>query len=261
MKRARFVVLAVLVVMAAIATIAYAQAEKVTTVKEMLEDKAKAEAMKSEATPAAAADQNAAPKVAGPQGFAQGLIPEASSTLTEPLASIQPVAIAHSGYTIGADDMLDISVLQPEKMLITVTVSPDGTITFPYIGTVAIKGLTLEQAQNEIQSRLADGYMKYPVVSIALRQSMSEKFFVYGEVMRPGTYRLEERMTVLKAVSLAGGFTKFGSSSRVKVLRTKDGEAGYNVIKVNLNAAMKGSSKDDVVLKQGDIVVIEEGIF
>jgi polysaccharide export outer membrane protein len=146
-------------------------------------------------------------------------------------------------------------------MLVTVTVSPDGAITFPYIGTVRIKGMTLAQAQEDIQSRLADGYMKYPVVSIALRQSMSEKFFVYGEVMRPGTYRLESKMTVLKAISLAGGFTKFGSSSRVKVLRTKDTGEGYDVIKVNLNAAMNGSFKDDVVLKQGDIVVVSEGIF
>lgn len=240
MKRILFLAVALLCV----TTIVFAQAEKVETVREMLADKAKQEI-----------------KDAG--DTAQAVVATSVAAVTEPVSSILPAAevATPAGYTIGADDVLDISVLQPEKMLVTVTVSPDGTITFPYIGTVQIKGMTLAQAQEDIQTRLADGYMKYPVVSIALKQSMSEKFFVYGEVMRPGTYRLEEKMTVLKAISLAGGFTKFGSSSRVKVLRSKEGEAGYSVIKVNLNAAMRGSSKDDVVLKQGDIVVVEEGIF
>lgn len=228
-------ILTIMVAVICATTIVFAQAEKVETVKDMLAEKAKEETMKNDA--------------------------QAPVPVAEPLASAQPAVATSPEYTIGADDVLDISVLQPEKMLVTVTVSPDGSITFPYIGTVQIKGMTLAQAQEDIQSRLADGYMKYPVVSIALKQSMSEKFFVYGEVARPGTYRLEEKMTVLKAISMAGGFTKFGSSSRVKVLRSKEGEAGYSVIKVNLNAAMKGSSKDDVVLKQGDIVVIEEGIF
>ena len=232
MKRIMIAVLA----LACMATLVYAQAEKAATVKEML-------AQKGERAQTAETQTAPAP-----------VIPAAQ----EPVKAEVP---GSPEYVIGADDVLDISVLQPEKMLVTVAVSPDGAITFPYIGTVQLKGLTLESAQNEIQSRLADGYMKYPVVSIALRQATSKKFFVYGEVMKPGTYRLEENMTILKAISLAGGFTKFGSTSRVKVLRSKKGGAGYETIKVNLNAAMNGSSRSDVMLKDGDIVVVNEGIF
>lgn len=232
-------ILSAIVITLCVTTLVYAQAEKVARVEDMLAERTK-EKVRTEEPAAAPADIQA---------------PQVTQEPVKPEASVSPE------YMIGADDMLDISILQPEKLLVTVTVSPDGAITFPYIGTVKIKGMTLAEAQNDIQSRLADGYMKYPVVSIALRQSMSEKFFVYGEVMRPGTYRLEAKMTVLKAISLAGGFTKFGSSSRVKVLRTKESGEGYETIKVNLNAAMNGSSKDDVVLKQGDIVVVSEGIF
>lgn len=164
-------------------------------------------------------------------------------------------------YTVGVDDVLDISILQPEKLLTTVTVAPDGSITFPYIGSVQVKGMTLSKIQEEIQTRLADGYMKYPIVSVSLKESRSKKFFVYGEITRPGTYILDENATVLKAISVAGGFSKFGSSSRVKVLRLKKNEAGYESIKVNINAVMNGSSKDDVLLEPGDIVVVTEGIF
>ena len=84
--------------------------------------------------------------------------------------------------------------------------------------------------------------------------------YVYGEVLKPGTYLLEENMTVLKAISTAGGFTKYGSSSRVKVLRPKVKGAGYDLIKVNMKLIMNGLA-NDVVLEPGDIVQVEEGVF
>jgi polysaccharide biosynthesis/export protein len=173
----------------------------------------------------------------------------------------EPKAPAAIEYAIGIDDVLDISVLQPEKLSVTVTVSPDGSINFPYIGTVQSKGLTLIGLQEQIQKRLSEGYMKYPVVSVFLRENRSKKFFIYGEVNRPGTYMIDENSSVLKAISTAGGFTKFGSSSRVKVLRPKANEAGYDTIKVNLGSAMDGNSQADVVLHSGDIVVVSEGVF
>jgi polysaccharide export outer membrane protein len=176
-------------------------------------------------------------------------------------ADKQPAQEAVVEYAIGIDDVLDISILQPEKLSVTVTVSPDGAINFPYIGMVRAKGLTLIHLQEQIQKRLSEGYMKYPVVSVFLRENRSKKFVVYGEVLKPGTYLLDENTTVIKAISMAGGFTKFGSSSRVKVLRPKTEGTGYEAMKVNINAAMEGDSKADVVLHSGDIVVISEGVF
>jgi len=168
---------------------------------------------------------------------------------------------AQSEYTVGIDDVLEISILQPEKLITTVAVAPDGSISFPYIGNVQVEGMTLSQIQNEIQAKLAEGYMKYPVVSVFLRESRSRKFFVYGEVVRPGSYLIKEKVTVLKAISMAGGFTKFGSSSRVKVLRPKKDGPGYETIKVNIRAVMDGDSEADIILQPEDIVVVSEGIF
>lgn len=164
-------------------------------------------------------------------------------------------------YVIGIDDRLDINVLQPEKLMATVAVAPDGTINFPYIGNVLVRGETLSKIQEEIQSRLANGYMKYPVVAVSLKESRSRKFFVYGEVMKPGTYVLEENTTVLRAISVAGGFNKFGSSSRVKVLRPLKDKPGYDALKINMKAVMDGNAREDVILQPEDIVVVSEGIF
>ncbi len=176
---------------------------------------------------------------------------------------VMPRALAAEGggYTLGVDDVLNISVLQPETLQETVTVSPDGSISFPYIGCVPVKGLTLAQAQENIQALLADGYMKYPVVNVVLMESRSRKFFVYGEVMKPGPYALEENTTALRAISMAGGFTKFGSSSRVKILRPKQEGSGYDLVKVNMKEVMDGHSEEDIVLQAGDIVVVSEGAF
>ncbi|MFA5339252.1 MAG: polysaccharide biosynthesis/export family protein [Candidatus Omnitrophota bacterium] len=211
----------------------------------------------------------AQPKAAIPQAATPraGTIPVAQEGTGPSLVNSAPIAEAVTPqparpkeYKVGVDDILDINVLQPEQMALTVTVSPDGSITFPYIGRVEVKGKTPAEIQDEIQSRLADGYLKYPVVSVALKQSQSKKFYVYGEVLKPGTYLLEDNMTVLKAISSAGGFTRYGSSSRVKVLRPKVKGAGYDMIKVNMKLIMNGLA-NDVVLEPGDIVQVEEGVF
>ncbi|MCK5450441.1 MAG: polysaccharide export protein, partial [Candidatus Omnitrophica bacterium] len=162
-------------------------------------------------------------------------------------------------YTVGTGDVLNVSVLQPEPLVLTVTVAPDGAISFPYIGSVMVKGNGLTEIQEEIQTRLADGYMKYPVVSVSLIESRSRRFFVYGEVMKPGAYFLEDDITVLRAISMAGGFTKFGSLSKVKVLRRKTDKAGYKSLTVNIKAVMNGDSDADLVIEPGDIIVSSEG--
>ncbi|MBI4597132.1 MAG: polysaccharide export protein [Candidatus Omnitrophica bacterium] len=168
---------------------------------------------------------------------------------------------ASEGYQIGVNDTLDIAILQPEQLQTFVTVGPDGMISFPFIGNVRVKGMTTAEIQEDIQQRLADGYMKYPVVSVSLKESRSQKFFVYGEVAKPGAYPLDERVTAMKAISIAEGFTKFGDSSRVKVLRPYADSPGYETIPINLKAVLNGNSKADVLLRPGDTVVVSEGVF
>ncbi|MDD4202349.1 MAG: polysaccharide export protein [Candidatus Omnitrophica bacterium] len=164
-------------------------------------------------------------------------------------------------YLVGVDDVLDIVVLRPEEIANTVTVAPDGTISFPYIGNIKVSDMSLNDIQADIQERLSNGFMKYPVLTVTLRESRSKKFFVYGEVMRPGPYPMEDNTTVLRAISTSGGFTKFGSSSRVKVLRPNKNGVGYQTVKVDIKQVMDGDSSADVLLEPGDIVVVSEGIF
>ncbi len=164
-------------------------------------------------------------------------------------------------YTVGADDILEINVLQPEKLTITATVSPDGAITFPYIGNVLVKGMSLNQVQEEIQTKLSDGYMKYPLISVILKESRSRKFFVYGDVNKPGAYSMEQNTSVLKAISIAGGFSKNSPSSKVEVLRPRKNEAGYEKMDIDIKAVMKGDAQSDITIFPGDTIIVSEGKF
>ena len=187
---------------------------------------------------------------------------EESSQTPAAVAAVTPELPKESAeYSVGIDDILEIHVIRPEVIDLTVTVSPDGSVTFPYIGVIVAKDKTLTALQEEVTSRLAEGYMKYPVVNIILKESRSRRFFVYGEVVHPGAYPIEQNTSVMRAISVAGGFTKFGSSSKVKVLRVRKDGAGYEPLKINIKDVMNGNPNADIPIYSGDIVVVSEGVF
>ena len=164
-------------------------------------------------------------------------------------------------YTVGVGDIIEVAIIQPDSMTTRVTVSPGGDISVPYIGSVYVKGKTVSSIQSIIQTRLTSGYLKYPVVTVSLIESRSRSFTISGEVIRPGNYPIFENMTVLKAISVAGGFTRFGSSSKVKILRPRKDRPGYINIKVDLKAVLDGDANADVTIEAGDIIVISESVF
>ncbi len=186
---------------------------------------------------------------------------QAARAREEAVKSESREQLSGDGYQVGINDMLEISVLEPESILRLERVAPDGTITFPYIGTVMVKGLNIPQIRDRVYEELTNGYLKYPVVQVALKESNSKLYMVYGEVNRPGSYQLEEYSTVMRAISVAGGFTRFGNSSRVKILRPRKNSSGYDTIKIDINKVMGGDSTEDVQLKSGDMVVVSEGVF
>lgn len=170
-------------------------------------------------------------------------------------------ASVSSDYRVGVEDVLVINVLRPDKLDATVTVGPDGSISFPHIGSVNVKGKTLTQVQQTIQARLADGYMKYPDVAVFLKEARSKKFYISGEVAKPGAYALDDNTTVLKAVSIAGGFSKFGSYGRGKIMRPKPG-GGYQTIPIHIKNIMEGKpGHPNLALKAGDTLMVSEDQF
>lgn len=151
------------------------------------------------------------------------------------------------GYRLGTNDIIRVQVFGEEALTTETRVSGDGRIMLPLVGILEIKGLTAKQTEELIAARLADGYLKNPRVSVYV--SRYRNVFVSGEVRSPGGYPYEEGLTVLKAVTLAGGFTDKASQGRVKVKRLKGKEE--ETISVNL---------EDPILPD-DIIVVPQSFF
>ena len=162
-------------------------------------------------------------------------------------------------YRVGVGDILDISVLGHDDLKTSDIVGPDGIITFPYIDTIKVEGLTLKEISSRLTEVLSPNYIKFPEVIVRLQEPRSQKFYVYGEVKNPGVYRLDKHMTVLKAISMAGGYSAFANKKVIKILRPKTGEPGYEGIPVNLEQVVNDpNSFSDTFIKNEDIVVVIE---
>jgi polysaccharide export outer membrane protein len=93
----------------------------------------------------------------------------------------------------------------------------------PLIQDVLAEGQTATELATTIRQKLL-AYVKEPVVSVILLQVNAPKFFVMGNVARPGTYPLRGEISILQALSLAGGFTQFASPRSIKLIRNREGK-------------------------------------
>ena len=169
-------------------------------------------------------------------------------------------AEASTDYRVDVNDIIQVAVLQPDPMNAELTVSPDGSVTFPYLGSINVKGLTLNEVQLKIQTGL-QAYMKYPLVAVSLKESRSRLFYVYGEVNRPGAFPLASDTTVLQAVTTAGRFTRVASTNNVSLLRQKPDGTGNQTITVNVAAILSGKQANDVKVQPGDVITVSKSFF
>ena len=136
----------------------------------------------------------------------------------------------------------------------TVTVRPDGRISLPLAGELDANGKAAAELQQEIAERLKR-YISGPVVNVMVKQINSLKISVLGEVRKPDVYRIKNRVTVLDAIAMAGGFTDLARPNRVVVLRNTP--AGQQRIKVNVNQAVDDNSTPPLYLEPADTVFVE----
>lgn len=123
-------------------------------------------------------------------------------------------------YVIGAGDELRINVWQNNDLSTEVLVRPDGTITMPLIGDIQVAGKTPTDVKGELTTKLAE-FIKTDsaVVTVAVAQVQSYRFTVSGQVQNPGTFQSAYYVTVAEAIAMAGGPTRFASTSDMELIR------------------------------------------
>jgi polysaccharide export outer membrane protein len=163
-----------------------------------------------------------------------------------------------SDAAVGPGDLFDIRVFGEPGLSATYEVSNDGSINFPLIGLVAVDGKTPPVIEKEIEARLADGYIKNPSVSVRVTEYRSRKVSVFGQVRTPGTFGFTENMSIVEAITKAGGFTGMAKKNAVRITRVS-GPSKESII-VAVEDIGKGRAPN-FLLRPGDVVFVPERLF
>jgi len=163
-----------------------------------------------------------------------------------------PVSV-DANYVIGADDSILVTVWRETQLSGTMTVRPDGKISLPLVNDIVAAGFTPMQLATEITNRLTK-FVTDPVVSVSVMSVRSKRIFMTGEIGRPGPLDLTPGMTILQAISTAGGPTAYANKKHMYILRGVS--STQQKIPFDYTKAVKKGDMQGVLLLPGDTVVV-----
>ena len=164
-------------------------------------------------------------------------------------------------YKIQPGDLIDIIVFKEADMSRTLRISGNGTVTFPLAGNLKLSDLSVPDAESFLALKLAD-FIKSPQVSIFIKEYSNKQIYVLGEVKKPGSISLpvERKLTVLEAITLAGGFTDIAAPDRTRVLRNANGQNQNIEVKIS-RITKEGDKNADIFLEPNDTVFVPQSFF
>ncbi|MFA7373414.1 MAG: polysaccharide biosynthesis/export family protein, partial [bacterium] len=154
---------------------------------------------------------------------------------------------------ITPEDQLEITVWSDRDMSRTVTVSADGKVVMPLIGSIRVAGVNEDEAAGCIAKALAQ-YIIDPKISVSIVRARPDRVFVLGRVRNPGVYDIRRNSTVLEGISQAGGLLDKADLDRGTLIR-----AGNKYEPVNLRALLAdGRMKENIHINDGDVIIVPE---
>jgi polysaccharide export outer membrane protein len=177
------------------------------------------------------------------------------------------VANAQTNFRIGPGDTVRVEVLEDPSLNREVLVLPDGSVSFPLVGALRAGGQTTTQLESALASALAPNFATRPTVSVSVagvaERELSEAavidIYIMGEVENSGLIQVERGTTVLQALALSGGFTRFAATKRVQLRRTDPSTGRQTVYNIDYRAIEQGASNiGSSVLADGDVIIVPE---
>lgn len=168
---------------------------------------------------------------------------------------------ADPSYVLQPNDFIQLAVFQEDDLNTTTRISKSGTIDLPLIGTVHIGGTSVAKAAAMIRSALMQGFIRDPQVSLTVIEFAKRRYSVLGEVRSPGSYEMpqQENVSLLEAISNAGGYTKIADPGKVTVRRTVGGKE--EVYQLNAKAMARDSKVKPFTVEPGDTITVAESLF
>jgi polysaccharide biosynthesis/export protein len=165
-----------------------------------------------------------------------------------------PATADPDAYIIQPSDVLEIFVWKEPELSRKVLVRPDGRISFPLVQDLRAAGITPEKLKEDIETELKE-YLDSPNVTVVVDSILSYKVFVTGKVQNPGEFVREKPVSVLQALSLAGGFQDYANRNNISVIR-KTGQRNQ-VFDFHYDDVVRGRRPElNITLQPGDVVVV-----
>ena len=189
--------------------------------------------------------------VVGVMFAAQAAAQTAAQTRGQSLSQVPVLPVNSSElsiYKLGVGDVISVQVVgEDELKREKVRLSDAGTLSFPYLGELRVRGMTVGALEEFITKGLKGRYLLNPQVTVTIHEYRN--FFVNGQVDKPGGYPFVPGLTIRKAISMAGGFKERASKEKINVIREED---------------VKGISQRvalEALVQPGDIITVEESFF
>lgn len=183
-------------------------------------------------------------------------------------AMIAASAAWAQGYEIRPGDILAIEVVQDPSLNREALVLPDGTISFPFAGSLPASGRSTGQLEGLIEQGIASNFAVSPDVFVTVREVGAPVFtggrstidvYFLGEFNVPGVTELPRGSTFMQALALGGGFTNFAAQQRIQLRRTNPHTGEISVATINYRAIANGGTlSSDPVLADGDVILVPE---
>lgn len=161
-------------------------------------------------------------------------------------------------YVLGPQNVVQIKIFGDAASNPIYRIDESGMISHTLIGRVRLGGLTVAEAEKLLEEQLRGDYIRNPHVTVFVLEH--SHFSVLGEVRKPGTYEIVGRVSIIEALSMAGGFTPIGNPKDVKIIRKS--ENGETVIRVDTTRITdRGDMTAQVYLEADDVVTVPKSFF
>ncbi len=169
-------------------------------------------------------------------------------------AAVASATQAGDVYLLNPGDQLEVSVWNEETLQKTITVLPDGMISFPLVGHIKASGNSAAKLETTIAAKL-DAFIADPEVNVTVTSTRGNASFVVGKVLKPGPIVMVQSTNVMQALAIAGGINEFASGNSIKVIRS-EGEQEL-ILSVRYSDLEKGSDlSTNHKLQAGDVIVV-----
>lgn len=171
-------------------------------------------------------------------------------------ASLRHTTVSPSYRLFRGDTLSILAVGFPDGIGInSITVGLDGYVQLPYVGSVKMEGLTLDEAKAVLMDSLTQ-YLRIPDLSLVITSYGPRKVYVMGEVNKPGVQDMAiDNMNAYAALATAGGWARKGRSTRIQIMRVIDGTMYYRTL--NMKAyTVKHDLTQNVEIEDGDILYV-----